>query len=242
MIGNVGALSDKIVVDERGLVVIPDDMPMDLASLLGCAVVTGLGSVFNVAKVRPGDTVAVLGCGGVGLNVIQGARIAGASRIIAIDVSAGKLDTAIRLGATDTVDASQVDAPDAVVSMTGGGVDHAFEVIGRPSTVAQAMAMTARGRATYVVGVMADHAVIDVRQVDPPGPLTGRGLHGVHPPPARHPPLRRHVATRAARLGRHGVAATALDDVGDGFRALAAGEVTRVVVVFDEAAGIRAGA
>ncbi len=107
-------------MDERGVIAIPSDVPVELAAILGCAVVTGLGAVFHVAHVKPGDTVAVIGCGGVGLNVIQGARIAGAARIVAIDANPQKLPLAGRLGATDLVDASDVDPVEAVRGLTGG--------------------------------------------------------------------------------------------------------------------------
>lgn len=132
---HIGALSDKMLVDERALVIIPKSMPPELAALLGCSVVTGLGAVAKVARVQSGDTVAVIGCGGVGLNVVQGARIAGASRIIAIDLSDHKLQTALGLGATDAVNSSTNDIAAAVQALTNGGVDHAFEVVGREGTV-----------------------------------------------------------------------------------------------------------
>ncbi len=116
----VGALAERVLMDGRGVIAIPSDVPVELAALLGCAVVTGLGAVFHVAQVKPGDTVAVIGCGGVGLNVIQGARIAGAARIVAIDANPQKLPLAGQLGATDLVDASAVDPVEAVRGLTGG--------------------------------------------------------------------------------------------------------------------------
>ncbi len=235
VMANVGGLTEWMVLDERGLVVVPDDVPMDLAAILGCAVVTGLGAVFNVANVQPGDTVAVIGCGGVGLNVVQGARMAGASRIIAVDTSAEKLETARGMGATDLVDASADDAVAAIVSRTDGGVDHAFEVIGRPATVQQALAMAANGRSAYVVGVMADDATFEVRAEHT---KRGKSLRGVFMGSTRpHADIPRYV--EMWRRGQLDLAAMVsrrlpLDDVNDGFRALAAGEVNRAVVVFDD--------
>jgi S-(hydroxymethyl)glutathione dehydrogenase / alcohol dehydrogenase len=184
--------------------------------------------------VRPGDTVAVIGCGGVGLNVIQGSRIAGAGRIIAVDLSAAKLDYARRVGATDLVDASALDAVDVVVSITGGGVDHAFEVVGRPATSRQALAMTAPGRACYVLGVMADDAEIAVPAV---ALRRGRRVVGVFMGDTRPGvDIPRYVDFwRRGQLDLDAMVSRTLplDQVNDGFRALAAGEVARAVVVID---------
>lgn len=232
VMGNVGGLSERILIDERGLVAVPGEMPPHLAAILGCAVVTGLGAVFNVAEVRPGDTVAVVGCGGVGLNVIQGARIAGASRIIAVDLSPAKLDYAGRLGATDLIDASAVDAVDAVLSMTAGGVDHAFEVVGRPATARQALAMTAPGRTCYVLGVMSDDTEISVPAM---ALRRGRSVVGVFMGDTRPDvDIPRYVSMwQRGLLDLNAMVSRtlSLDEVNDGFRALAAGEVARAVVV-----------
>ncbi len=232
--GNVGGLTEEMTIDERGLVVIPDDVPMDLAAILGCAVVTGLGAVFNVARVQPGDTVAVLGCGGVGLNVIQGARIAGASRIIAIDLSAEKLATARALGATDVIDGSTQDVVAEVLALVGAGVDHAFEVIGRPAMVQKALLMTAPGRAAYVVGVMADDASFEVSSEFV---KRGRSVVGVFMGSTRpRVDIPRYIEMwRRGQLDLAGMVSMRLElaEVNSGFRALAAGEVNRAVVVFD---------
>ena len=163
---NVGSLADYVLLDERAVTAISPEIPMELACILGCAVVTGLGAALNTANVQPGESVVVIGCGGVGLNVIQGARIAGASTIIAIDANPGKLQRARQLGATETVDASSVDAVEAVRDITGVGADHVFEVVGRPALVRQAFEMTAPGRATYVVGIQSDDAELTL-------PVTG---------------------------------------------------------------------
>jgi S-(hydroxymethyl)glutathione dehydrogenase/alcohol dehydrogenase len=231
---NVGGLNEELVVDERALVVIGDDVPMDLAAILGCAVVTGLGAIFNVARVQPGETVAVIGCGGVGLNVIQGARIAGASRIIAVDLSAAKLEAARALGATDLVDASQTDAVTEVQRLSGGGVDHAFEVIGRPATAEQALAMCANGRTAYVVGVMSDDAAFTVKAESM---KRGKSLRGVQMGSTRpRVDIPRYVEMwRRGQLDLESMVSRRLplDDVNDGFRAMVAGEVNRAVVVFE---------
>ncbi len=150
----LGGFAELLLVHERTLVKLPDEMPLDRASLLGCAGITGLGAVRHAARVRAGETVAVIGCGGVGLNAVQGARLVGASRIVAVDRIPEKLELARRFGATDTVDASAVDPVLAVRELTGGvGVDHAIEVVGIEATIEQAFAMLdTRGTAT-VVGV-----------------------------------------------------------------------------------------
>jgi S-(hydroxymethyl)glutathione dehydrogenase/alcohol dehydrogenase len=231
--GGVGGLAERVLMDERGVIAIPGDVPVELAAILGCAVVTGLGAVFHVAHVEPGDTVAVIGCGGVGLNVIQGARIAGATRIVAIDANPQKLPLANRLGATDVVDASTVDPVEAVRALTGAGVDHAFEVVGRPATAALAMDMAAPGRSAYVVGVMSDDAEVTVaathlrRGKSLRGVFMGGGQPKVDIP--RYVEMwRRGVLDLDSMVSR----TLTLDDVNDGFRALAAGEVARAVVRF----------
>lgn len=149
----LGGFAEMMLVHERAVVRIPDEMPLDRAALLGCAVITGMGAVLNTAKVAVGQTVAVIGCGGVGLNAIQAACLGGAERIVAVDRIPSKLDRALEFGATDVVDASVFDPVEAVRELTGGGVDHAFEVVGRPYTIEQAFAMLRTGGTATVVGV-----------------------------------------------------------------------------------------
>ena len=149
----LATFSQHTVVPEWSLVKVRPDVPIERLASIGCAVVTGVGAVVNTAEVKAGSTVAVWGCGGVGLNVIQGAAIAGASRIIAIDVAASKFDFAKKFGATDTVDALKNDPVKAVVDMTDGGADYTFEVIGKPQTVRQAFEATCPGGTACMVGV-----------------------------------------------------------------------------------------
>ncbi len=149
----LGGFAEQLLVHERTLVKLPGDMPLDKAALLGCAGITGLGAVRHAAGVRAGETVAIIGCGGVGLNAVMGARLVGAARIIAIDRLPAKLDLARRLGATDTIDASEVDPVEAVRELTGGGVDHAIEVVGIAATIEQAFAMLDTMGTATVVGV-----------------------------------------------------------------------------------------
>lgn len=154
-------MAEYALVSERALTVIPPEMPLDLASVLGCAVSTGLGSVWNVARVAPGETVAVIGCGGVGISIVQGARISGASSIIAIDRSPERREIARQFGATDVVDPATV--LDDVLTLTDGlGVDHAFEAVGSERTIQDALAIASIGGAAYNVGVTPPGAHISV--------------------------------------------------------------------------------
>ncbi len=152
---SVGSFSEMMVTRESGVVKIPEEMPMAEAALIGCGVMTGVGAALYTAKVPGGAVVAVIGCGGIGLNVIQGCRLAGASEIIAIDVVPGKLEMATRFGATRTIDAKQNDAVAAVQELTGGtGVEYAFEAIGAPDAASQAFAMLRPGGTAVIVGMM----------------------------------------------------------------------------------------
>ncbi|WP_436698056.1 zinc-binding dehydrogenase [Nocardioides sp. BYT-33-1] len=146
----IGSFAEEMLLQASSVAKVPAAMPLDKAALLGCAVITGLGAVRHSAAVRVGQTVAVVGCGGVGLSAVQGAALAGASRIVAIDRMPEKLDLARRMGATDVVDAATTDPVAAVLDLTGG-VDHALEMVGLPTTIAQAFAMLGtRGTATVV--------------------------------------------------------------------------------------------
>lgn len=155
----VGSFAERIVVNANAVADVGDQIPLDRAALLGCGVLTGLGAALRTANVQVGDTVAVLGCGGVGMSVIQGARIAGAIHIIAIEPVAAKRGMAIQLGATDAVDPTEVDIVDYVLDVTRGGVDHAFEAAGRVATIEQAFAMLGRGGTATVVGAPGDVSI-----------------------------------------------------------------------------------
>ncbi len=163
---DVSSFAEQLLVHEHALVKIRPDMPLDRAALIGCAVTTGLGAVFRTAAVAPGETVAVIGCGGVGLSTIQGARIAGAGRIIAIDIVPAKLDMAKHFGATDTVDALDGDPAQQVLDLTSGGVDHAFDAIGRPTTPPQAFGMLRPGGTATIIGMIPLGATIELPGVD----------------------------------------------------------------------------
>jgi Zn-dependent alcohol dehydrogenase len=159
----VGSFSDVTVIPASSAVRIPDDVPLDLAALLGCAVLTGVGAALNTATIRPGDAVVVVGCGGVGLNVIQGARIAGAEVIVAVDVNPAKLALAEAMGATVTVDATRLEPVNAVRDLTGQrGADVAFEALGQGRTIDQVLDMTRRGGQAVLVGIPRMDVVLSV--------------------------------------------------------------------------------
>lgn len=156
------AFAELALVHENQLVRVPKELPFPQASILGCGCITGAGAAINTAAVKPGDTVAIIGIGGVGLNVISGARLAGAERIIAIDMQPAKEDLARRFGATDFVNAGDNDPVEKVRALTSGGVDHAFEVIGLRSTTEQAVKMLRKGGGAYLIGIHKPNSPINV--------------------------------------------------------------------------------
>ncbi|CAM3592865.1 Alcohol dehydrogenase class-3 [Pseudomonas reidholzensis] len=160
------AFAEYSLVHENQLAKVPKELPFAQACVLGCGCVTGAGAAINTANVKPGDTVAIIGVGGVGLNVISGARLAGAVRIIAIDTQPAKASLARRFGATDFIDASQADAVERVHALTVTGVDHAFEVIGLRSTSQQAIKMARLGGGAYLIGLHKAGATIEVDVLD----------------------------------------------------------------------------
>jgi S-(hydroxymethyl)glutathione dehydrogenase/alcohol dehydrogenase len=163
---NLSSFAEQMLVHENAVVKIRPDMPLDLAALLGCGVLTGYGSVAHTAKVEPGSTVAVFGCGGIGLSTINAAHLAGAGRIIAIDKDPKKLETAKLFGATDGVDASEPDMVKKVIEMSGGGVHFSFECIGLKQTAEAAFAvLRSRGTAT-IAGMIPVGTKIELHGVD----------------------------------------------------------------------------
>ena len=151
---NVGGFAEYSITPAAGLVKVPDDVSLDIAALVGCSVTTGYGAVVNTAQVKPGSTVAVIGAGGVGLNIIQSARLAGAERVIAVDMAEHKLATAREFGATDIVNAKDEDPVAKVKELTGGGADYTFEAIGLKVTSEQAYEMAGRGGTAVIVGMV----------------------------------------------------------------------------------------
>src|SRR6266852_7640151 len=149
----LGGFAERALIHENQLAVVPKEMPFAQAALLGCGVVTGAGSVLNTAKVRAGDSVVIFGAGGVGLNAVSGARIAGASRIIAIDIQQQRLDAARRFGATDVIDSTKSKPVEAVRDLLPGGADHVFDFVGLKLVAEEGLAMLGVGGGLYLVGV-----------------------------------------------------------------------------------------
>jgi S-(hydroxymethyl)glutathione dehydrogenase/alcohol dehydrogenase len=229
-----GTFSEEVVIPAIGAVKIPDDIPLEIAALIGCGVLTGAGAALNTADIRPGDTVAVVGCGGVGLNVIQGAKIAGAERIIAVDMIENKLKLAEQFGATDLVDASQGDAVAAVLELTEGrGADVAFEVIGLKQTIDQTVNMTRRGGEAVLVGVPKMEVMLELPAffsvVLMSKTIKGcwYGSSNVHTEVPRLIGLYKEGKLKLDELISRRIE---LDDVNDAFRAMEAGEVARSVI------------
>jgi S-(hydroxymethyl)glutathione dehydrogenase/alcohol dehydrogenase len=209
--------------------------PFDLAALVGCAVVTGVGAVCNSAHVEPGASVAVIGCGGVGLAAIQGARLAGAAPIIAVDRVASKLELARASGATEVVDASSTDAVQAVRDLTNGrGADYAIEVVGRSSTIRQAFDMTRRAGTVTIVGAgsFTDMVEFGAMQLMVDAKTIRGCVYGATDPLRDFPEMVR--LHRAGKLDLEALVTRriGLDDVNDAFRAMQAGEVARSVIVY----------
>jgi S-(hydroxymethyl)glutathione dehydrogenase/alcohol dehydrogenase len=231
----LGAFAERMVVHRNAIVTVPKELPLDRAALLGCAVVTGVGSVINGARVTPGSTVAVIGCGGIGLNLIQGAVLAGAGRIIAIDLQKKKLELARIFGATDVIDASSADDPvKAVQELTKGGVDYAFEAIGLTKTAEQAFAMIRPGRTAYLVGVPPMGASIQL-----PGIamlMLGKGLQGLFMGSSRFkqdiPMLATLYLRGKLKLDELIAERITLAQVNEGYAKMRTGEQARSVILF----------
>lgn len=151
----VSSFAEEAIVPASGAIRVRKDAPLDVICLIGCAIATGVGAVTNTAKVEEGATVAVIGCGGVGLSVVQGARIAGASRIVAVDIQPEKTAIALALGATDTIDAANTDPVAALRELLPDGADYVFDAIGKIATTEQAIGMLGLGGAAVVVGLPA---------------------------------------------------------------------------------------
>jgi S-(hydroxymethyl)glutathione dehydrogenase/alcohol dehydrogenase len=163
---NLSSFAESMLCPERALVKIREDMPLDRACLIGCGVTTGLGAALNTVHVPAGASVVVVGCGGVGLAAIQGARIVGAGRIVAVDTQPWKLDLARKLGATDCANAKDGDPVAAVQALTGGGADFVFECLGSVPTVQQSLAMTGRGGTAVLVGVVPITQLVPISAAD----------------------------------------------------------------------------
>ena len=164
--GKLGAFAESMVIPQQACQPVPDEVPFPVGALIGCRVTTGVGAVINSPAAAAGMSVAVFGCGGVGLNVIQGARLMGASRIIAVDIYDHKLEFSYRFGATDTVNSREVDPVEAIRDLTGDGVDMALDSFGAPDVVAGAVKSLRRGGTAISVGLAPVGATAPIDVVD----------------------------------------------------------------------------
>jgi S-(hydroxymethyl)glutathione dehydrogenase / alcohol dehydrogenase len=231
---DLSTYAQNMLVHENALVKITKEIPLDRAALIGCGVTTGVGAVLNTARIEPGSTVAVFGCGGVGLSAIQGARIAGARQIIAIDQFENKLAMGKNLGATHTVDASHSDAVEAIRELTGGGVDYAFEAVGVKKLAEQCFEAIKPGGTATIIGMI---PVGQKVEIDGAKLLTERKMQGSNMGSNRfrvdmpryidfYLQGRLNLDDMISRRGK-------LEDVNDAFASMKNGEVARTVLMFD---------
>jgi S-(hydroxymethyl)glutathione dehydrogenase / alcohol dehydrogenase len=230
---NLSAFAEQMLVHEHACVAIDPNMPLDRAAIIGCAVTTGAGTVFNACKVTPGETVAVVGCGGVGLATVNAAKIAGAGRIIAVDPMPEKRALAIKLGATDAIDASP-EAAALIVEMTRGGVHHAIEAVGRPAAGDLAVAALRRGGTATILGMMPLGHQVGLSALDL---LAGKKLQGAlmgnNHFPVDLPRLVDFYMRGLLDLDSIIAERIALSGVNEGFEKMKQGHSARSVIVFD---------
>jgi S-(hydroxymethyl)glutathione dehydrogenase/alcohol dehydrogenase len=231
----IASYAERMLLHENSLVRIDPEIPLDRAALVGCGVLTGVGAALRTAGVRPGQTVAVFGCGGVGLSIIQGARIASARQIIGVDRFDSKLDMARSLGATHTVNSESDDPVQAIRSLTGGaGVDHAFEAVGVETLVRQAIeSLAIRGTAT-IVGVLPPDATIAFPWMAiRPECRVQTSRMGSNQFRSDIPTYLELYRQGQLRLDEMVTRRRPLSDINDAFRAMTAGEVARTVLTFE---------
>ena len=232
---NLSAYAEMMLVHEHACVAINPEMPLDKASVIGCAVTTGAGTIFNACKVTPGETVAVIGCGGVGLATINAAKIAGAGRIIAADPLPEKRAMALKLGATDVVDALADDAAAQIQELTKGGVDHAIEAVGRPASAQLAVNVLRRGGTATILGMMPLAEKVGLSAMDL---LSGKKLQGAimggNRFPVDIPRLVDFYIRGLLDLDSIIAERIPLSAINDGFDKMKKGDSTRSVIVFDQ--------
>ncbi|WP_269715995.1 Zn-dependent alcohol dehydrogenase [Caulobacter sp. NIBR2454] len=231
---NLSSFAEYMLIHEHACTSIRKDMPLDRACLIGCSVMTGVGAVIHTSTVRPGETVAVIGCGGVGLAAVNGAALAGAGRIIAIDRVPAKLELAKKFGATDVINAADTDPVKAVQDLTGGGVHHSFEAIGLKITAEQSFKMLRRGGTANIIGMIPVGTMIELHGPDFLGEKKIQGSYmGSNRFPVDMPRL--VDAYMAGKLNLDDLISRRikLEDVNDAFEELKRGELARSVIMFD---------
>ncbi len=231
---NLSAFAEQMLIHEHACTRIDPDMPLDRAAVIGCAVTTGAGTIFNACAVTPGETVAVVGCGGVGLATINAAKIAGAGRIIAADPVPEKRDLAMKLGATDTVDAMADDAAEQILDLSKGGVDHAIEAVGRPASGELAVGSLKRGGTATILGMMPLDHQVGLSAMDL---LSGKKLQGVLMGENRFPVDIPRLVDFYLRglLDLDSIVAETipLEQINDGFEKMKKGDAARSVITFN---------
>ena len=232
---NLSAFAEMMLIHEHACVRIDPEMPLDRAAVIGCAVTTGAGTIFNACKVTPGETVAVVGCGGVGLATINAAKIAGAGRIIACDPIPEKRALAIKLGATDVIDAMADDAAAQIIALTKGGVDHAIEAVGRPSAGELAVKSLKRGGTATILGMMPLQHSVGLSAMDL---LSGKKLQGAimggNRFPVDIPRLVDFYMRGLLDLDSIVAETIPLSQINEGFEKMKKGDAARSVIVFDQ--------
>jgi S-(hydroxymethyl)glutathione dehydrogenase/alcohol dehydrogenase len=231
---HLSSYAEKMLVHERAVVKIRRDMPLDRAALIGCAVLTGFGAVTNTANVEIGSSVAIIGCGGVGLAAILGAVAAGAQMIVAVDIVPEKLELARAFGATHVIDATDVDPVEAVIDLTDGGVEFSFEALGRKETAEQAFQMLRAGGVATVIGMVPEHQMIEV---DASELLNEKALHGSNMG-SNHfrvdmPNLVDRYMSGSLPLDDMISKRVSLDQINEAFEDMKSGSVARTVIVFE---------
>ncbi|HEX6220465.1 MAG TPA: Zn-dependent alcohol dehydrogenase [Acidimicrobiia bacterium] len=232
---DLSGFAQQMLVHESAVVTIGDDVPLDHAAVLGCGVATGLGAVFNTACVEPGDSVAVIGCGGVGLSAVQAARITEASQVVAIDPVPGKLDLARSLGATDTLAAGDPELVSNVIRLADGlGVDHVIEAVGSATTIEQGFAMTRRGGTVTVVGLVPSGSMVRIPTDDLFYERRLQGsVMGSNDFKADVPRYIEMYRDGRLNLGDMLTKRIRLDQINDGFTSMATGENPRILIEFE---------
>jgi S-(hydroxymethyl)glutathione dehydrogenase/alcohol dehydrogenase len=228
----LGGFAERALIHENQLALVPKQMPFAQAALLGCGVVTGAGAVLNTANVSAGDTVVIVGAGGVGLNAISGARIAGASRIVVIDIQPKRLEAARRFGATDLVDSTKAKPVEAVRDLLPRGADHVFDFVGLKAVAEQGLAMLGTGGGLYLVGVARPEINIDLNIFDAIGGQKSiRGVNFGSTNFKRDIPMYADLYLQG-RMNLDDLVSKKipLRDVNDGYAALKDGSLNRVVV------------
>ncbi len=232
----ISSFAEYSVVPESGCVVIEPEIPLDKAALVGCAVMTGVGAAVNTARVQPGSVVAVIGAGGVGLNAIQGARLAGAVSIIAIDVNPAKLARARAFGATHIINAADVNAVEAVRELTKGlGADCTFEAVGRPETMRQCWEMARSGGTVVMIGIAAEGSELSLpanRVVREERRLMG-SFYGSARPHIDMPMILNLYMAGKLMLDELVTHRFSLEQINEAVHSLESGEAIRPVIVYD---------